>query len=48
MANRLKNKTILKRGILNSGSGTTGNVNVSKNNVIRIAEEPKPEYKKKK
>ena len=44
---KLKNKTILKRGILGKGSGTTGNINYSKNGVIRIAKEPKDKYNKK-
>lgn len=40
MATSRNNRVIIKRGILGPASGTLSNINVGKNNVIKIQAEP--------
>lgn len=40
MATSRNNKVVIRRGILGPASGTLSNINVGKNNVIKIQSEP--------
>jgi hypothetical protein len=40
MGTSRNNKVVIRRGILGPASGTIGNINVGKNNVIKIQSQP--------
>lgn len=40
MGTSRNNKVVIRRGILGPASGTVSNINVGKNNVIKIQSEP--------